>query len=138
MFVISLLLGLLVLAVVRWYFKRLRLPPGPPAVPVLGSLPFIQLRRGFIDWALDPRITRHRLATVSLGPRNVFLINDLKLAKSLFDREDFSGRESTEWDQVLKVMNGKLRGIIHTEAECSTLIGPGPSRLCSDWFRSWC
>ena len=71
---------------------------------------------------MDPRITRHKLATVTLGPRNVFLINDLKLAKSLFDREDFSGRESTEWDQVLKMMNGKLRGIIHTEAECSSLI----------------
>ena len=23
-------------------------------------------------------------------------------------------------------------------SECSTLIGPGPSRLCSDWFKLWC
>ena len=70
-----------------------------------------------IDWALDSRITRHRLATLTLGPKNLFLINDLKLAKELFDREDFSGRDARDWDHVLKMMNGKLRGIIHTESQ---------------------
>ena len=101
MIVISLLVSLLVLAVFRWYFTRLKLPPGPPAVPVLGSLPFLQLRQ-----------------TSTLQVKDEIRgTNDLKLAKELFDREDFSGRDARDWDHVLKMMNGKLRGIIHTESQ---------------------
>ena len=100
MFLTSVLLSLLVLAVVRWYLKRRVLPPGPPAVPVLGCLPFLQLRRGLVDWSLDPRVTGHRLATVTLGPRNLFVINDLQVAK-----------------EQVKVVNGKIRGIIAAKGE---------------------
>ena len=60
MFLPSFLASLLVLAVFRWYFKRRRLPPGPPAVPLLGCLPFLHLERGMVDWATDPRVTKHR------------------------------------------------------------------------------
>ena len=117
MFLTSVLLSLLVLAVVRWYLKRRVLPPGPPAVPVLGCLPFLQLRRGLVDWSLDPRVTRHRLATVTLGPRNLFVINDLQLAKELFDREDFNGRNVSDFMKQVKVVNGKIRGIIAAKAK---------------------
>ena len=117
MFLTSVLLSLLVLAVVRWYLKRRVLPPGPPAVPVLGCLPFLQLRRGLVDWSLDPRVTRHRLATVTLGPRNLFVINDLPLAKELFDREDFNGRNVSDFMKQVKVVNGKIRGIIAAKGE---------------------
>ena len=117
MFLTSVLLSLLVLAVVRWYLKRRVLPPGPPAVPVLGCLPFLQLRRELVDWSLDPRVTRHRLATVTLGPRNLFVINDLQLAKELFDREDFNGRNVSDFMKQVKVVNGKIRGIIAAKGE---------------------
>ena len=70
-----------------------------------------------MDWGTDHRVSRHRLATVSLGPRNIFVINNLQLAKELFDREDFSGRKVTEWLKVIKVLNGKTRGIIATQGE---------------------
>ena len=115
MFLISLLLSLLVLAVCRWYFKRRKLPPGPPSIPLLGCLPFLNLRRGLVDWASDSRVTRHRLATVTLGPRDIFVVNDLQLARELFDREDFSGRNVSDWLKLLKVLNGKVRGIISSQ-----------------------
>ena len=114
MFLTSVLLSLLVLAVVRWYLKRRVLPPGPPAVPVLGCLPFLQLRRGLVDWSLDPRVTGHRLATVTLGPRNLFVINDLKLARELFDRDVLSGRAHTDWLKLIKMSNGKMRADLCT------------------------
>ena len=115
MFALSLVVTLLVVAGCGWYLKRRRLPPGPPALPLLGSLPFLHLRRGLLDWSEDTRLTRHRLATVSLGPKDVFVINDLKLAKELFDKDEFNKRAITEWVEVFKIRKGKLRGILATE-----------------------
>ena len=33
---------------------------------------------------------------------------------------------------------GEICETLGFTTQCSTLIGPGPSRLCSDWLRSWC
>ena len=49
------------------------------------------------------------MATVTLGPRNFFVINDLKLARELFAREDFNGRAHSEWLKLIKISNGKMR-----------------------------
>ena len=59
----------------------------------------------------------HRLATVTLGLENLFVINDLKLARELYDKDEFSGRDCPEWNKLLRKMNGKMRGIIATEGE---------------------
>ena len=117
MLLVSLILVVVILATCRWYLNRRGLPPGPPALPLLGSLPFLHLSRGVLDWCRDPQLTRHRLATVSLGPQDVFVINDLKLAKELFEREALNKRDISEWEKVMKMMNGKIRGIASTEGE---------------------
>lgn len=117
MFWFLFLLLLLLLTTCRWYFKRRGLPPGPPAVPVLGCLPFLDLTRGLVDWSTDTRVTRHTIATLTLGPRNIFVINDLKLAKELFEREALNKRDISDWEKVMKMMNGKIRGIASTEGE---------------------
>ena len=70
-----------------------------------------------MDWTTDPRVTRHTLATVSMGPRNIFVINDLKIAKELFDKEALNKRQLSDWEKVLKLVNGKIRGIASTEGE---------------------
>ena len=115
MLLVSLILVVVILATCRWYLNRRGLPPGPPALPLLGSLPFLHLSRGVLDWCGDSRVTRHRLATVSLGPQDVFVINDLKLAKELFDKDEFSGRPIDGWTKLFKTENGAMRGIIFTE-----------------------
>ena len=55
-----------------------------------------------------------RLATVTLGPRNLFVINDLKLARELFDRDVLSGRAHTDWLKLIKMSNGKMRADLCT------------------------
>ena len=115
MLLLSLLSVLLLLAVCRWYVRRRLLPPGPPAVPVLGSIPFLDLRRGLVSWTTDTRVTGHTLATVSMGPKNYFVINDLKLARELFEKEEFTGRPRDQWGEKFKVVKGVMRGIVHTE-----------------------
>ena len=67
-------------------------PPGPPRVPLLGSLPFLNITKGILDWGLDPRVTQHRLASLALGPKVFNVINDLELSKELFEKEEFSGK----------------------------------------------
>ena len=55
---------LVVLLVVAWLVSQRRSsgprPPGPPRLPLLGSLPFLDTSRGFLGWTLDPIVTKHR------------------------------------------------------------------------------
>eukprot|EP00092_Neocalanus_flemingeri_P018174 GFUD01019671.1.p1 GENE.GFUD01019671.1~~GFUD01019671.1.p1 ORF type:complete len:482 (+),score=104.99 GFUD01019671.1:156-1601(+) len=95
--------------------KGNNLPPGPPRIPILGSLPFISVRRGLLDWVLDESITRHNMSTVALGPRNSFVINDFELAKKLFGKEEFSFRITSQFSLANKGIDGKCYGIIMTE-----------------------
>ena len=78
-----------------WNGKNL--PPGPPRIPILGSIPFISVKRGLLDWALDKKVTAHKVTTVGIGPRNLFIINDLELAKELFTKEEYSGRDISQF-----------------------------------------
>ena len=54
------------------------------------------------------------MATVTLGPRNFFVINDLKLARELFDREEFNARAHSDWLKLMKISNGKIRADLCT------------------------
>ena len=85
---------LILLAVIRNIFRRKRTnPPGPLRVPFLGSLLFLDLSKGFLSWGLDPRV----FAFVKLGRVEINVINDLELAKELFEKEEFSGKNPDQW-----------------------------------------
>ena len=45
-----------------------------------------------------------------------------------------------EWDQFSGIDDSRVnnKNILQFAADRSTLIGPGPSRLCSDWLGLWC
>ena len=95
--------------------KRQKLPPGPPQLPLLGSLPFLNLKKGMLDFVLDPKVTSHPLATVTVLGRNFFLINDLDLAKELFDKEEFSGKNPPPFVRRHRFPNDVPRGIAATQ-----------------------
>ena len=66
-------------------------PPGPGWIPVLGSLPFITLKNGILDWVLDREVTRHKIATVNIFGARILLINDYDLAKVCFSFDIYTG-----------------------------------------------
>ena len=43
-----------------------QLPPGPPRLPIVGSLPFINTKNGFNDFSMTPSVCRHPLTTVQV------------------------------------------------------------------------
>ena len=95
--------------------KRQKLPPGPPQLPLIGCLPFLDLRKGMVDFVLDPRVTNHPLATVSVLGKNFFFINDLDLAKELFEKEEFSGKNPPTFIRKHRFPNDVPRGIVATQ-----------------------
>ena len=81
---ISALLGIFLLSVFLLFGlkSRRKVPPGPPQVPILGSLPFLTMEKGVGDYFLDECVTRHKIATVAVGPvYKPYIINDFELAK---------------------------------------------------------
>ena len=84
-----LIVFLILLFVTRNVFRRKRgKPPGPPSVPFLGSLPFLDRSKGFLNWTLDTRVTAHPLALVKLGKVEVNMINDFKIKIKIDENTD--------------------------------------------------
>ena len=65
---------------------------------------------------LDKSVTSHKITTVALGSKKLFVINDFELAKDLFGRDEFTGRGSrSEFWSEHRGINGKIFGTICTE-----------------------
>ena len=100
---------------ILWRRKRSNLPPGPPRLPLLGSLPFLSMERGLVSWLQSEKITRHKITTVALGPQNLFVINSFEIGKDLFSKNEFSGRGVAPFFFEHKGFDQKPFGIIMTE-----------------------
>ena len=82
----------LLIILIKYVFKRpVRFPPGPPHIPIAGS--FLFLSGIGVEKYVSPRIASYGPVTgMFLGSYPFIMINDWKLAKSLFLREEFAGR----------------------------------------------
>jgi len=109
LFIFLLLLPIFVL------LRRRKQVPGPPALPLLGSLPFLNISKGVLGWSLDPNITAHRIAAVTLGTKVLHVLNDFQLCKDLFEKEVFNGRPCDKFLLVHRFNHPVPLGIIHTE-----------------------
>merc|ERR1719347_298644 len=96
------------------YKKSLRFPPGPPFIPIAGSLPFL---RGIgVEKYVSDTVTSYGDVTgLHLGNYPFIMINDWKLAKSLFLKEEFSGRISNHTTNWARSTNGVSLGVVMTD-----------------------
>ena len=49
-----------------------------------------------------------------MGPSLFIVLNDFKLAKELFSKDEFSGRPVSWWHKNVRGLNGRNLGIINT------------------------
>ena len=124
-----------------WYRGEKNYPPGPRRVPLLGSIPFMTMKNGILDFLLDSSVTRNRISTIAVGPFfKLHIINDYELAKvnllmytfvscvrcslkttyifqDLFGREQFSGRPTSKFHEENRFYGKIPQGIINTEGQ---------------------
>ena len=112
---VSLALLFVTFVYIFWKKTERKKPPGPTRLPLLGSVPFLTLKKGLSDWVLDQAVTKHKIATVGLGPRTIYVINDYELAKELLNKEELTGRHLGEFALAHRGFNGKRQGILMTE-----------------------
>lgn len=79
--------------------EAISLPPGPWGLPILGSLPFL---KG--DLHLHYRDLTHKygsLFSTRLGSQLIVVLSDYKLIRDAFRKEEFTGRPTTEFTDIL-------------------------------------
>ena len=88
-----------ILSVISWIFQKKygkynKLPPGPPALPIIGSIPFLNRKKGNADATLHKSFYKlyPDIYTLWLGSKPLLVIQNFNLAKDLFIREEFCGR----------------------------------------------
>merc|ERR1712215_230632 len=89
-------------------------PPGPPVVPIAGSLPFLS---GIgVEKYVGPGIVSYGPVTgLFAGSYPFIMINDWKLARNLFNKEEFSGRLSNHTTLWARSTNGVSLGVVMTD-----------------------
>ena len=109
--IFNLVLLTVIVFLLFWKKGLRKLPPRPPTLPLIGSIPFVTLKNGPLDWTLDKSVTKNKIATVQLGPIKIFVINDFNSAKDLFGREEFSGRRVGEFHLAHRFFSRRAQGI---------------------------
>ena len=101
---------LLVLLFIRRRKYYYNLPPGPPAVPILGSFPFLR-GNGNSDKLTDKSLEKYGkdFVTLWLGSDLTILIQDFNVAKELLSKDEFSARPSTWFHKVSTTHNAWLQ-----------------------------
>jgi len=94
---LTLILITIVMMILFLHVRKQNQFPGPPRLPLFGSVPWLKLARGMNDWMLCPIVTKHKVAFVKIGSLDVYVINDFQLAKELFSSDVFSYREPSHF-----------------------------------------
>ena len=89
----ELFLSLIILLWILHIQKRKRLPDGPPSVPIFGSIDLFTKGNLLKTLFIEEYYTKYKdFYTFFLGPTRVLVvINDFKICKELFNKEEYSG-----------------------------------------------
>ena len=73
--------------------SKYKLPPGPPALPIVGSLPFLK-GKGMVGKLVHPSLEKYGkdFCSVWTGNRLTVVIQDIELTRDLLSRDEFSAR----------------------------------------------
>ena len=109
-------LGLILLSLlfILHYKKVKELPPGPFSLPIIGTVGLWSNGGGAKGSAVfNAEYWKYKdWYTLFIGTLNYVILNDYKLNKDLFSRDEFSGREKTWWSANIRGINGRNLGII--------------------------
>ena len=87
--IVELLVLVVCLVFYSQYNKRKYLPPGPPSLPILGTVSIVNGK----DLITSKDFYKYEdMYTILLGPSTAIVINDFQRAKDLFFRDEFSGK----------------------------------------------
>ncbi len=85
----------IVILFILWVYKRTQkpkdFPPGPPRVPVLGSVPFLK-GNNFLQNIIDLKSRFGDFYGLYLGNQPTIVISDLAIAKEVFSKEETAAR----------------------------------------------
>ena len=100
-----------------WHQKRMQmyrnLPPGPFALPIIGSIPFLKGKGGPVGWMVDESLYQYGkdFCTIWMGTIPFIWVQDFQLTKELFAKDEFSARLSAWYFQNIHGSNGRALGI---------------------------
>ena len=88
---VTLLFAFLVKFIIKQFRTPPNFPPGPPRFPIIGSFPFLK-GKGVEKFVGNAVAAYGPVTGLFAFSYPMVMINDWKLAKTLFAREEFSGR----------------------------------------------
>ena len=100
-----------------FYQKRMQkyrnLPPGPFALPLVGSIPFLKGKGGPVGWMVDESLYEYGkdFCTIWMGMIPFIWVQDFDLTKELFAKEEFSDRMDEWYFRNIKGCYGRALGI---------------------------
>lgn len=93
-------LVLVTVRIIQMIQQTRALPPGPWGLPVVGSLPFL---KGDLHLHFRDLTQKYgSLLSTRLGSQLIVVLSDYKMIRDAFRKEEFTGRPSTEFTNILE------------------------------------
>nr|AKH03513.1 cytochrome P450 3075B2 [Paracyclopina nana] len=124
---LPLLLSILLISVTSiWLWKKLvakpdKFPPGPPRLPLIGSLPFFpaQVKNGKQKMSTWMQETFGPISGLYLGKRPMVILSDFDLIKDLYKKHEASGRPKNKpfHENRFGSPDGSQRGLLQSSGQ---------------------
>ena len=115
LYIVAALLAIFLL-IAKQRTSKYKLPPGPPALPIVGSLPFLE-GKGMVGKLIHPSLEKYGkdFCSVWIGNRLTVVIQDVALSRDLLAREEFSARVAIASPEVnVRGYKNRMLGIIES------------------------